>query len=58
MSERRLFQGDRVRWRQQEGVVSDDYWWWKDRYTVDFIDGSDSDFSADVLQLLPARKGE
>jgi hypothetical protein len=43
--------GDRVTWRGQPGVIDDDYWAHRDRYTVRFNDGSESDFGAESLRL-------
>lgn len=49
--------GDRVTWRGLSGVVDDDYWAYRDRYTVRFDDGSESDFSAESLRLVPPAPG-
>ncbi len=45
--------GDRVTWRDHPGFISADYWAHRDRFTVQFDDGSESDFGAEALQ--PAR---
>lgn len=54
--------GDRVQWRERDGTVADDYWSDRDRYTVRFDDGSESDHGAYALKPLvthqpEARKG-
>lgn len=46
--------GDRVMWRDQPGTIMDDYWWSRDRYTVRFDDGSESDFGAAALRRQPS----
>lgn len=45
--------GDRVTWRGQPGVIEDDYWSHRDRFTVRFDDGSESNFGAACLRRLP-----
>lgn len=46
--------GDRVQWRGQAGTIDDDYWRHRDRFTVRFDDGSESDFGAEALSPLVA----
>ncbi|MEG3086204.1 hypothetical protein [Sphingomonas sp. PB4P5] len=49
----KLVKGMRVRWRDREGVLVDDYWRDRDRYSVRF-DGDDHtlDFGAEALQII------
>lgn len=51
--------GDRVRWRNHVGMVVDDYWRDRDRYTV-MLDGNQTplDFGAEALTLISTRAKE
>ena len=50
--------GDRVQTRFGKGTISDDYWRDRDRYTVNYDDGSESDHGAEsITVLVQASKG-
>jgi hypothetical protein len=55
MSEK-LAKGDRVQTRFGRGTISDDYWAHRDRYTVNYDDGSESDHCADSITKLYAQR--
>lgn len=55
MSER-LAKGDRVQTQFGKGTISDDYWRDRDRYTVNYDDGSESDHCASAITKLHARR--
>lgn len=45
--------GDRVHWRGKPGVVTDDYWRDRDRFSVRFDGESHTlDFGAEALRLV------
>ncbi|MFS0771086.1 hypothetical protein [Sphingomonas sp. 1P08PE] len=48
--------GDRVQWRNLLGTISDTYWAHRDRFTVQFDDGSESDFGCESLRYIPPQE--
>ena len=46
--------GDRISTKFGEGVVTDDYWSYKDRYSVRLNKGSEFDLGASAMRPLKA----
>lgn len=47
--------GDRVQTRFGKGVCADDYWRDRDRFTVQYDDGSESDHGSEAITVLVQR---
>lgn len=45
--------GDRVTTKFGSGYISDDYWAYRDRFTVQYDDGSESDHDAECIRITP-----
>ncbi len=47
--------GDRVQTRFGKGTCTDDYWRDRDRFTISYDDGSESDHCAESITVLVQR---
>ncbi|WP_341209839.1 hypothetical protein [uncultured Sphingomonas sp.] len=48
--------GDRITWRGKPGVVTDDYWADRDRFTIRLDEGGETDHGAESLRPVGEAK--